>query len=104
MELIKGVLESPTRLKSQIIYNMDAAENANIDMNDGVLVNKYLELSEAGIIPKRGKGYNHYVNPMTSEQWYEEFDRPLNEKELADVQAEKIDLILQMQMAAQNII
>ena len=104
MQLIKGTIESPTKLRTEIIYNMDVPENSNIDTTDGVLVEKFMELSELGITPQRGKGYIHYINPQTKEQWYEDFDRPLTSEEQQKVQAEKIDLLLQMQMASQNII
>ena len=101
MQLIKGTLESPTRLKTQIIYNMDAQENANIPTEDGVLVETFLNTITN---PKRGKAYIHYVNPQTKEQWYEEVDRPLTQEEQMQIQAEKIDLILQMQMNTSGII
>lgn len=104
MRLIKGILESPTRLRTQITYNMEIEENASIETSDGVLVEKFYELSDLNITPQRGKGYIHYVNPQTKEQWYEEFDRSLTQEEQIEVQNEKIDLLLQMQMASQGII
>lgn len=100
MQLIKGILENPTRLQSRIVYNMEIEENANVQADEGVLVDEIISFPA----PKKGKSYIHYVNPQTAQQWYEEVDRPLTQEELLEIQSEKIDLLLQMQMAAQNII
>ena len=101
MFLIKGVLESPTRMRRKIIYNMEAPENAGIDTSDGVLVEEILREVEN---PKRGKGYAFYVNTQTKEQWYEEYDRPFTQEELLEIQNEKIDLLIMNQLEMEGIL
>lgn len=104
MDLLKGVLEDATRLRTDIYYNLNAPENAGISTEDGVIVEKFMELADLGITPQRGKSYIHYVNPQTKEQWYEEFDRPLTLEEQLEVQNEKIDLLLMNQLEMEGIL
>lgn len=100
MYLIKGTSINEEKLAVEIYYNLEAPENAHKSVENGILVESILPYPS----PKRGKSYIHYVNPQTAEQWHEEFDRPLTQEEILEIQSEKIDLLLQMQMAAQNII
>lgn len=100
MYLLKGILISEDKLQVQIIYNLDAEENANIDRSDGVIVDYELEQPE----PKRGKSFIYYVNPQTKEQWYEEVDRPLTSEELLEIQNEKLDLIMMNQLESEGIL
>ncbi|UVI28156.1 hypothetical protein [Paenibacillus spongiae] len=76
-KLLKGKLISAEKMLVETIYNLEVQENAGLDTTNGVVVGEEASFPT----PKVGKGFLWYVNPITGEQWFEEYDRPLTPEE-----------------------
>ncbi|MFD2116326.1 hypothetical protein ACFSTH_08425 [Paenibacillus yanchengensis] len=76
-KLLIGELVAPNKLRVQTIYNLEVAENAELDLSQGVVVADEPEFPA----PEFGKAHIWYVNPETGESFFETVDRPLTEEE-----------------------
>lgn len=89
-KLLKGTFVSADKMLVEIIYNLDVMENAGINQESGVVVDKEADMPA----PEIGKSLYWYVNPVTKEQWFEAYDRPLTTEEQIQQQADEQAQIL----------
>lgn len=78
-KLFVGELVAEDKMMVQMIYNLEAEENKDLDLTKGVVVDEEAVPPE----PKIGVWHVWYVNPTTKEQWFEEVPRPLTPEEEA---------------------
>lgn len=90
--LLTGKRISNDKLLVETIYNLDHPDNQNIDTSVGVVVEEQISVSN----PLPGKGYLLYVNPLTLEQWFEEFDIPKTPEQLMQEKIEELEQRLQV--------
>jgi len=86
MALVLATIINSTKARVGTVYTVPAyyptPEQMPADVNVIAVEVDTISEPDSQMVMEMHKGYEYYINPITKEQWFEYFDRPLTSEEI----------------------